>query len=131
MTRTRIYANGGKRSKYGSKKTVVDGIEFDSRREANRWFELRMFERAGVISNLERQVKFVLIPQQREPDSVGPKGGKIRGKLLENEVAYVADFVYLENGVKVVEDAKGFRTPDYVIKRKLMLFIHHVRIKEV
>lgn len=131
MAWPRVYSGGKGKSKYGAKKTVMDGIEFDSRREANRWFELRMLERAGAISDLERQVKFVLIPQQREPDSVGPRGGKIKGKLLENEVAYVADFVYLDNGQKVVEDAKGFKTPEYIIKRKLMLYFHNIQIKEV
>lgn len=107
-------------SKYKARKTAVDGIVFDSIREANRWQELRLLERAGKISNLQRQVKFVLIPKQ-----VRDK------KVIERECAYIADFVYCENGETVVEDTKGMRTRDYIIKRKLMLFNHNIRIREV
>lgn len=107
-------------SKYKARKTSVDGIVFDSIREANRWQELRLLERAGKISNLQRQVKFVLIPKQ-----VRDK------KVIERECSYIADFVYCENGETVVEDTKGMRTRDYIIKRKLMLFNHNIRIREV
>ena len=96
-----------------------------------RYIELSALEKAGQITNLQRQVKFVLIPAQREPDSIGKRGGKIKGKLMERECAYIADFVYTENGAQVVEDTKGMRTKDYIIKRKLMLFIHNIRVKEV
>ena len=75
-------------------------------------------------------MKFVLLPTQKGPDTIGPKGGVKPGKVLERELAYIADFVYTENGEKVVEDVKGFRTPEYRIKRKLMLYSHGVRIKE-
>ena len=88
-------------------------------------------ERKGEIQDLERQVKFVLIPAQREPDTIGPRGGVKKGKVLEREVAYVADFVYTQNGERIVEDTKGFRTKDYVIKRKLMLWVHGIRISEI
>jgi hypothetical protein len=91
---------------------------------------LKLLERSGKISDLQRQVKFVLIPAQYEPDTIGPKGGVKRGKLLERETSYVADFVYIEGGKQVVEDTKGFRTADYIIKRKLMLLFHGIRIKE-
>ena len=101
-----------------------DGIVHDSQREANRWIELKLLERAGQITNLNRQVKFVLIPKQVE--QVGKKV-----KVLEREVSYIADFVYNENGQTVVEDSKGFRTKDFVIKRKLMLYIHKIKIREV
>lgn len=122
-----------KKSKYGAKKTVIDGITFDSKKEARRYNELRMMEKAGSISNLQRQVKFMLIPNQREPDTIGKRGGTIKGKLIEREVAYIADFVYYDNelGHEVVEDTKGFRTPEYIIKRKLMLYLKGIRIKEV
>ena len=110
-------------SKYGAKKTEIDGEKFDSLKESRRWTQLKLLERAGEISDLRRQVKFVLIPAQREPDRAGKRGGRIQGKLLEREVAYIADFVYIENGEMIVEDAKGFRTKEYVIKRKLMLFM--------
>jgi hypothetical protein len=87
----------------------------------------------GIISNLRRQVKYVLIPAQREPSTVGPRGGVKPGKLLEKECSYIADFVYtvVETGETVVEDTKGFRTKDYLIKRKLMLFVYGIKIKEI
>ena len=107
-------------SKYRSKKVVVDGIQFDSKKEAKRWTELRLLERAGAITELDRQVKFELIPSQR-----------IDGKVVERACSYIADFVYNENGKKVVEDTKGIRTTDYIIKRKLMLFVHGIRIREI
>lgn len=132
------------RNKYYSKKISADGMIFDSKKEYKRWNELRMLEKSGRIRDLKRQVKFVLIPAQREPDIRGPKGGIKPGRLLEREVAYIADFTYVENlpfadeadtgvltGVLVVEDTKGIRTKDYIIKRKLMLYIHGIRIREV
>lgn len=119
------------RSKYHSRKTTVDGIEFDSKKEANRYRELVLLERAGLIQNLQRQVKFVLIPAQYEPDTIGKRGGVKRGKQIERECCYVADFSYTDNGKQVVEDTKGFKTKDYIIKRKLMLWVHGIRIKEV
>lgn len=120
------------KSKYGNKKVVVDGMTFDSKKEANRFQELLLLERAGAITDLKRQVKFVLIPSQREPDTIGARGGVHKGKVIEKECAYIADFTYdTEDGELVVEDTKGFRTKDYVIKRKLMLHVHGIRIKEV
>lgn len=128
------------RNKYYSKKISADGMIFDSKKEFKRWNELRMLEKSGRIRDLKRQVKFVLIPAQREPDTRGPKGGIKPGRLLEREVAYIADFTYVENlpfadeantGVLVVEDTKGMRTREYILKRKLMLYIHGIRIREV
>ena len=118
-------------SKYNNQKVTVDGEVFDSKKEARRYGELLLLEKAGVISNLQRQVKFVLIPAQREVDIVGPRGGVKKGKLLEKECAYVADFVYWENSRLIVEDTKGFRTADYIIKRKLMLHVHGIQIREI
>lgn len=118
-------------AKYGNKKVEVNGIVFDSKKEARRYNELLLLEKAGVIQNLTRQVKFVLIPAQREPDTFGKRGGIKKGKTIEKECSYVADFYYKENGVPIVEDTKGFRTKDYIIKRKLMLHVHGIRIKEV
>ena len=108
------------KSKYHSRKITRDGMTFDSMKEYRRYCELLLLERAGAITDLQRQVKFELIPAQR-----------IDGKVAERACSYVADFVYMENGKKVVEDTKGFRTPDYIIKRKLMLWVHGIRIKEV
>lgn len=121
------------RSKYGAKKITQNGITFDSKREAKRYGELLLLERAGAITELQRQVEFVLIPAQREPDTIGKRGGVIKGKVIEHKCSYVADFVYhnAEDGKLVVEDTKGFRTKDYVIKRKLLLWVHNIRIKEI
>lgn len=116
--------------KYNNKKTVVDGEVFDSKKEAQRYGELLLLEKAGAISGLQRQVKFVLIPAQRETDTVGPRGGIKKGRILEKECSYVADFVYYENGRMAVEDTKGFKTKEYIIKRKLMLHVHGVHIRE-
>ena len=108
-------------SKYFNKKVTINGEQFDSKKEAKRYQELLLLQRAGKISGLRRQVKFVLIPTQR-----------IDGKVVEREVSYVADFVYhdIENDKPVVEDTKGMRTKDYIIKRKLMLRMYNVRIFE-
>lgn len=118
--------------KYGSKKVMYDGIVFDSKKEMRRYCELKLMERAGNIKNLELQKPFELIPAQREPDTIGKRGGLIKGKVIENSVKYVADFVYTdENGRRIVEDTKGFRTKDYIIKRKMLLYFYGIRIKEV
>ena len=117
--------------KYKNKSMFVDGIEFSSRKEGRRYLELLQLEKAGVIQNLQRQVKYVLIPTQREPDVIGKRGGVKKGKLIEQECSYYADFVYEENGQTVVEDTKGMRTPEYKIKRKLMLYVKGIRIKEL
>lgn len=109
-------------SKYNSKKTFVDGQKFDSRKEANRYQELLLLEKVGAIKNLSRQVKFVLIPSQRD---------EATGKILERECSYRADFKYTEGGKTVVEDVKGFRTKEYIIKRKLLLWRYGIKIREV
>ena len=102
-------------SKYNSRKTVIDGIKFDSVKEAKRYAELKLMERAGVISHLQMQVKFEVIP----------KCGK------ERSSNYIADFVYQEDGNTVVEDVKGVKTPEYILKRKLMNWVHDIQIKEI
>ena len=122
--------------KYNNKKVMVDGIKFDSKKEATRYKELKTLERAGIIQDLQRQVKYVLIPAQYEPSgeiyTKGKEKGKSKkGKLIERECAYYADFVYTENGKTVVEDTKGVKTPEYIIKRKLMLYVHNIKIKEM
>lgn len=120
-----------RRSKYHSKKIKLDGMIFDSKKEARRWLELKALEQAGEISCLDRQVKYVLIPSQREPDFLGSRGGKKKGKLLEREACYIADFSYIDQyGNEVVEDTKGLKTADYILKRKLMLYVFGIRIKE-
>lgn len=118
-------------AKYGNRKAYAAGQEFDSKKEACRYAELLILEKAGVITDLQKQVKFVLIPTQREPDTIGARGGIHKGKLLEKECSYVADFVYKQDGEIIVEDTKGFRTTEYIIKRKLMLHVHGIRIREI
>ncbi len=117
-------------SKYHARKITTPEGTFDSRKEYRRWTELCILQRGGVISDLRRQVAYTLIPEQREPDITGPRGGVKRGKLMERPVDYVADFVYQKDGQTVVEDSKGVRTKDYIIKRKLMLWVHGIRILE-
>ena len=122
-------------TKYNATKITADGHTFDSKHEYQRYCELKLLERAGTISDLQMQVKFVLIPSQYEPDTVKVlKSGKekvVKGKLIERECSYIADFVYQYNGKMVVEDSKGFRTKEYVLKRKMMLYFHGIRISEV
>ena len=118
-------------NKYHNHKVRKSGLTFDSKKEHKRYNELLLLQQAGEIANLRRQVKFVLIPTQREPNIIGSRGGVKKGKLLERECSYIADFVYGENGKMVVEDSKGLRTKDYIIKRKLMLYVHNIRIREV
>lgn len=124
------------KSKYGNRKATVDGITFDSRREARRYCELKLMLKAKEITDLQLQVKFELIPEQREPATERYKAGKNKGefkpgKLIEKPIVYIADFVYKQNGEMIVEDAKGLKTREYIIKRKLMRYIHGISIKEV
>lgn len=121
----------GQKSKYRSQKIQFGGETFDSRKEYRRYRELKLLEEAGEISALRRQVPFELVPAQRGPDTTGPRGGVRKGKLLERPVAYIADFVYRDPGGNlVVEDVKGVRTKEYIIKRKLMLYVYGIRVKE-
>ena len=115
-----------KRNKYGNKKIVMDGEKFDSLKEAGRYQELKLLERTGKITDLQRQVSFELIPVQRD----------YTGKVIEKKCSYIADFVYQEKesigeSHIVVEDVKGKKTEVYKIKKKLMLHVHGIRIKEV
>lgn len=109
-----------RQTKYGNRTVNLNGERFDSHKEARRYGELVLLQRSGQITGLERQVRFELIPAQYRDK-----------KCVERAVHYVADFVYYEAGEKVVEDAKGYRTKDYILKRKLMLMVHNIRIKEV
>ena len=122
-------------TKYNATKCVVDGIEFASKREANRYLELRLLERAGEISDLRLQVDFELIPNQYATEKRYGKNGKpLKDKevLLERKVVYRADFVYTDkDGKTVVEDTKGFRTTEYVLKRKMFLYKYGFPITEI
>lgn len=107
-------------TKYKNHKVTYNGIKFDSKKEYERYIFLAALQEAGVISNLRRQVKYELIPSQ-----------KVNGKVVERACSYIADFVYERDGELVVEDTKGVRTDKYIIKRKLMLFVHGIQIHEV
>jgi len=115
--------NTFQKNKYHNVKWEVDGERYDSQKEYRRHAELKLLERAGEISNLRRQVPYELIPNQY-----------IGKKLIERKVEYVADFVYHDNKTgEDVEDtkSKATKTPVYIVKRKLMLYRHGIRIKEV
>lgn len=125
-----------KKNKYNAKRVCALGKDFDSRRESGRYRTLLQLQSAGVISDLECQKPFVLIPSQFEISDEtyqrGPRKGKRKnGRCLEKAVTYYADFYYKRNGVEVVEDVKGKRTADYIIKRKLMLYVHGIKIEEI
>lgn len=120
-------------NKYNNKKIIRGGETFDSLKEYKRYLELCLLAKAGKIDDLKRQVRFTLIPEQREPDIIGPRGGVTKGRVIEKKCEYVADFVYNYNGKTVVEDTKSeaTKTKDYIIKRKLMLWVHKIRIVEI
>ena len=109
-------------SKYHAKKTVVDGITFDSKRESMRYRELKLLEKAGQIKDLKLQVPFELLPS-----CPGPEGKKLR------VMKYIADFTYTDasTGKTVVEDSKGFLTKEYKIKKRLMWQLLGINIIEV
>lgn len=112
-------------NKFNAKKITVDGRTFDSKKEAERYRELKLLERAGKITDLDTQVSFCLIPKQLDE----------KGKVIERACTYKADFVYIENGKRVVEDVKGYKKSNayqlFAVKRKLMLYQHGIRIKEI
>lgn len=122
--------------KYLNKKVTVDGMTFDSMHEYKRYLDLKEMEDNGLITDLQRQVKFELIPKQVEVIERYHKrtGERLKDKVrtVEQECSYVADFVYYnQDGEMIVEDAKGLRTSEYVIKRKLMLFLRNIRVHEI
>ena len=131
------------KNKLNATKVEYDGQTFDSKKEAIRWAELKLMERSGHITDLQRQVSFELIPAQYEEIPTGEvyKRGDLKGQpktkrvCIEKAVHYVADFVYTEDGKTVVEDTKGYKegiTYNYfVLKRKMMLYVHKIKIREV
>lgn len=112
-------------------KVHADGLTFDSKREYARWKELQLLERAGEITQLERQVPFELLPAQYI-EIFDKKKRKMKPVCVEKSVKYVADFTYrTKDGEWVVEDSKGMKTKDYILKRKLMLYLLKIRVHEV
>ncbi|MED9943031.1 MAG: DUF1064 domain-containing protein [Ruminococcus bromii] len=110
------------RSKYNNHKVRCLGETFDSMLECERYKYLKALEQQKVISNLRRQVKYVLLPSQKDSKTQ---------KTIEREITYLADFVYEKGSQTIVEDVKGMKTDVYKIKRKLMLYFHGIKIKEV
>lgn len=111
-----------RRNKYGNRKVIWKGEEFDSEAEYGRYRELKWLATKGIVRELRRQVSYELIPALRDD----------HGQLCERSVHYVADFVYVdEDGSTVVEDVKGVKTKEYIIKRKLMLWRYGIRIREI
>ena len=143
MFKKRHYKRNKK--KLNNEVTLIDGIVFDSKKEAKRYTELQLLERVGEISDLELQKRYELIPAQYETVETGEfyKVGERKGQpktkqvCVEQSVVYIADFVYKQNGQVVVEDVKGYRDPSsaayakFVLKRKMMLYFHGIRIKEI
>lgn len=126
--------------KCGNVKVTVDGIEFDSKKEARRYEELKLLQRAGKITDLQLQKEYELIPAQYETfQRYGKSGIRLRDgeRCVERRCVYVADFAYIKDGQQIVEDVKGYRDPasaayaKFVIKRKLMLWHYGIKIQEV
>jgi hypothetical protein len=108
------------RTKYNNTKTEIDGIVFDSKKESNRYMELNMLQKAGIINNLLLQCKFELIPAHT-----------VNGKKIR-PVVYRADFTYYsKDGSFHVEDVKGVRTKEYLLKKKMFSYLFNREIEEV
>lgn len=108
---SRFYIRYRTNSKYGAKKREVDGIKFDSIKESRRYEELKLLEQTGEISDLQLQVRFELQPSFKI------------GKKTYRSIDYIADFVYVDDtGKTIVEDVKGFETPEFKLKKKLLLY---------
>lgn len=120
------------KNKYHARKVNICGIEFDSKKEGMRWLLLKDMERNGEISNLQRQVPFELLPPIYRDEVVHLKTkDKIVKKLIQRPVKYLADFTYTKDGKQIVEDTKGLRLPDYVLKKKMMLALLNIEIIEI
>lgn len=130
------------KNKYRNKTVVVDNIKFSSIKEGRRFTELKLLQKAGEIKDLELQKPFVLIPAQYEYyERYGKKGQRLKDgkRCIEKSCVYIADFTYIDtaSGQTVVEDVKGYKDPSsagfakFVIKRKLMLYVYGIRIKEI
>ena len=124
-------------SKYYNVKTrSADGTVFDSHKEAMRYEQLLMLQKVGEISNLQRQVPFELIPAQYESfERYGKNGKRLKDgkRCIEKSVVYIADFVYNEDGKKVVEDVKSAATKkkeSYILKRKMLLWVYGIKLRE-
>ena len=123
-----------RRSKYGNCKVKIDGHVFDSRKEAYQYLHLKERLQKGEISNLRLQVPYELIPAIYETETVHLKTkDKSISRCVQKAVHYVADFVYVDNatGKEIVQDANGFLTPEYVLKKKMMRAFRGISIIEI
>ena len=125
-------------TKYKNKKVEFEDMVFDSKKELSHYKELKELEQQGLISDLQLQKVYELIPAQYETfERYGKRGQRLKDgkRLLERPLTYIADFVYTQDGKLVAEDVKGYRKGSaynmFVVKRKLMLYVHGIRIKEV
>ncbi len=107
-----IFLQKNPKNKYGAVQTIVDGIKFHSGKEANRYLELKLLQRAGEISDLRLQIPFEF---------------EVNGMKI---CKYIADFAYQEKGKRVIEDSKGVKTDTYRIKKKLMKAIYNIEVLE-
>lgn len=124
-----------KRAKYGNVKVVVDGVAFDSKRESQRWLVLRQAQEDGIISDLELQPKFELIPAIREKYVKHLKTkDKICERTVQLPITYTADFAYVKDGLRVIEDVKispHLLPKELSLKVKMMRFFHNITVKLV
>lgn len=122
-------------TKYNNKKIEADGVVYDSKREYERWLILKEAEKQGIITDLQRQVKFELIPAVIEEYVVHLKTkDKIKTRVLQRPITYTADACYYKDGEYVVEDLKvspKVKTDKYILKNKMMFALKGIRIKEV
>lgn len=118
--------------KYKAKKVKYNNETFDSKKEFERYLELLDLQKKGEIYDLKRQVEYELIPAQYGEPTYTKTGKEKKGKIIERGVKYIADFVYKDQDNNViVEDVKGIKTKEYIIKRKLMLYLLKIKIKEI
>jgi hypothetical protein len=105
------------------KRFECNGNVFSSKKEFDRYQELLSLHKAGKITNLERRVEIPLLPSQRDE----------HGHVIERECSFIADFVYfdIEQGKTIYEDAKEIRSKEYILKRKMMLYLNHIAVHEV
>ena len=126
-------SSGNMKNKFNNRKIVFQGETYDSRLELSRFIFLSNREKEGEITNLRRQVEYLLIPAQygTKIKHLKTKDKEVR-VLLERSCSYIADFVYERNGKVIVEDCKGSKyiiTADFKIKKKLMLWVHQIQVK--
>ena len=116
-----IFNPYARQNKYHNVKTYVGKIKFDSEKEANRYLELCMLEKSGIIKNLERQKRFEIVPTQKDEN----------GKVLYRAITYTADFTYTDckTGEFICEDAKGMILPEFKLKQKMMYYFFHIKVR--